>query len=373
MAAFPTLTPSAAPITPGAWPVATISSLNGAEARTRQGSAQIGRRLQLTFTNVTEANFLSILNHYRGQRSGLDSFGFNTATLAADLTPAGYAWLYASRPQVIDEHADVFTVVCEFKAEPRGLVVAMAEAWRTLATTLTPGARDGGAVYGTPAAWVTGSTTLNIGARYNGVGSLGVPWVTSSTRLAIITNTWATGVSDVTYSEANATIRATAIGEKTVRSSAAKSSGKWYAEMSATLLATGSNNSVDDTWWGLAANASIFPGYTGSGGIGVTGRYAPRQDALGATLSSSILGYTSGPARILMIAVDFDAKKLWFGVDGTWLASGNPAAGTNASASGWSSTPTWYITFRPYFNGDAATLQGAPNYAAPTGFSRWSD
>jgi len=184
MAAFPTLTPSAAPITPGAWPVATISSINGAEAHTRQGSAQIGRRLQLTFTNVTEANFLAILNHYRGQRSGFDSFGFNTTTLAADLTPAGYAWLYASRPQVVDEHADVFTVVCEFKAEPRGLVVAMAEAWRTLATTLTPGARDGGAVYGTPAAWVTGSTTLEIGSRFNGAGSLGVPWVTTATTLA---------------------------------------------------------------------------------------------------------------------------------------------------------------------------------------------
>jgi hypothetical protein len=141
MATFPTLTPSAAPIAPGAWPVATIGSINGAEARTRQGSAQIGRRLQLTFTNVTEANFLAILNHYRGQRSGFDSFGFDPTTLAADLTPAGYAWLYANRPQVVDEHADVFTVVCEFKAEPRGLVVAMAEAWRTLATTLTPGAK----------------------------------------------------------------------------------------------------------------------------------------------------------------------------------------------------------------------------------------
>ena len=183
MAAFPTLTPTSSQVTPGAWPVATISSLSGAESRTRQGSAQIGRRLQLTFTNVTEANFLAILNHYRGQRSGFDSFGFDTATLAADLTPGGYAWLYASRPQVVDEHVDVFTVVCEFKAEPRGLVVAMAKAWRTLATTLTPGARDGGAVYGTPAAWVTGSTTLEIRSRFNGVGSLGVPWITTATTL----------------------------------------------------------------------------------------------------------------------------------------------------------------------------------------------
>ena len=189
----------------------------------------------------------------------------------------------------------------------------------------------------------------------------------------MITITWNTGVSNVTYSDADATITATATGEKTVRSTAAKSSGKWYAEMSASLLATGGINSVADTWWGVAANASAYPGNTGTSGIGVTGSRAPLQDALSATLSTSTLGYASGSARILMIAVDFDAKKLWFGADGAWLASGDPAAGTGASASGWSSTPTWYITFRPYFNGDAATLQGARNYAVPTGFSRWAD
>jgi hypothetical protein len=179
MATFPSLPPSAAPITPGAWPVSAINSLNGAESRIRQGSAQIGRRLRLTFPNVTEANFLAILAHYQGQRSGFDPFGFDTTTLAADLTPSGHAWLYASRPQVVDEHLDVFTVVCEFKSEPRGLVVAIGKAWRTGATTLTAGGRDGGAVYGATAAWVTGSTTLTKGATFDGKGSNGVPWVSA--------------------------------------------------------------------------------------------------------------------------------------------------------------------------------------------------
>ena len=375
MATFPSLAPSAAPITPGAWPVSALNSLNGAESRIRQGSAQIGRRLQLTFTNITEANFLAILAHYQGQRSGFDLFGFDTTTLAADLTPAGHAWLYASRPQVVDEHLDVFTVVCEFKSEPRGLVVAMGKMWRTGGTTLAAGIATDSRSVAAGKQWATGSTTLNVGVRFNGVGSSGVSWVTSSTTLKanVITITWNTGVANVTYSNASATITATATGEKTVRSTAAKSSGKWYAEMSASLLATGGINSVADTWWGVAANASAYPGDTGSSGIGISGSRAPLQNALGAGLSTSTLGYASGSARILMIAVDFGAKKLWFGSDGTWLASGDPAAGTNASASGWGSTPTWYITFRPYFNGDAATLQGAPNYAVPTGFSRWSD
>jgi hypothetical protein len=164
MATFPSLSPSAAPITPGAWPVSALNSLNGAESRIRQGSAQIGRRLQLAFTNITEANFLAILAHYQGQRSGFDPFGFSTNTLAADLTPSGHAWLYTSRPQVVDEHLDVFTVVCEFKSEPRGLVVAMGKAWGTGATALAAGARNSG-VGSNGARWATSSTTLTPGAR----------------------------------------------------------------------------------------------------------------------------------------------------------------------------------------------------------------
>ena len=183
MATFPSLSPSAAPITPGAWPVSAITSLNGAESRIRQGSAQIGRRLQLTFTNITEANFLAILAHYQGQRSGFDSFGFSTTTLAADLTPSGHAWLYASRPQVVDERLDVFTVVCEFKSEPRGLVVAVGKAWRTGATTLLAGIAIDSRSVAAGKQWATTPTTLNPGARSSGIGSNGVTWLATSTAL----------------------------------------------------------------------------------------------------------------------------------------------------------------------------------------------
>lgn len=137
MATFPSLRPSNAPITPGAWPVTAHTSLNGAESRIRHGSAEIGRQWRPSFVNITEADFLAILNHYRGQRSGFDSFGFDTTTLAADLTPAGFAWIYASRPKVVDQHVDCFTVQCEFKCEPRGLVVAPGKTWRTAQTTFS--------------------------------------------------------------------------------------------------------------------------------------------------------------------------------------------------------------------------------------------
>ena len=185
MAQFPSLIPSEAPITPGAWPATAHTSLNGSESRIRHGSAEIGRAWRPSFVNITEANFQAILSHYRGQRSGFDSFGFSTTTLAADLTPAGFAWLYASPPEVVDEHADCFTVQCEFRCEPRGLVVVPGKTWRTGAAVFTPGGRSGGIVYVAGAAWVTPATTFTPGDRTGFYGAAnGVIWATAATTFA---------------------------------------------------------------------------------------------------------------------------------------------------------------------------------------------
>jgi hypothetical protein len=192
MATFPLLSPSEAPITPGAWPVTATASLNGAESRIRHGSAQIGRRLRLTFTNITEASFLAILAHYRGQRSGFDSFGFDTTTLAADLTPAGHAWLYASPPQVVDEHANCFTVACEFRAEPRGLVAVSGKAWASAASVLSRNVVPGRTWASNASTFLPGTGARVIyGARWSTEWTRftrdsvvqGVAWATSSTTL----------------------------------------------------------------------------------------------------------------------------------------------------------------------------------------------
>ena len=47
----------------------------------------------------------------------------------------------------------------------------------------------------------------------------------------------------------------------------------------------------------------------------------------------------SGSSSILMGAVDVDAGKLWVGVDGVWMYSGNPATGANAQIDFTNSTP----------------------------------
>jgi len=165
MATFPSLIPSEAPISPGAWPTTAHKSLNGAESRIRHGSAPIGGRWSPVFANITEGDFLAILSHYRGQRSGFDSFGFSTTTLAADRTPAGFAWLYVGSPRIVDQHGDCFTVQCEFRCEPRSNQATSSRALRTGATTLTVGARSGGVSFAVSRSLETYQTTLKVGAR----------------------------------------------------------------------------------------------------------------------------------------------------------------------------------------------------------------
>lgn len=167
MATFPSLIPSEAPITPGGWPVTAIAGLNGSESRVCHGSRPIGGMWRPRFVNITEADYLAILAHYRGQRSGFDSFVFDPITLAVDRTPDGFAWVYAEMPQLVDGYANVITVACAFRCEPRGPAMTRGVTWRTGATVFTPGGRSGGVVYGPEVAWITASTTFTPGTRTN--------------------------------------------------------------------------------------------------------------------------------------------------------------------------------------------------------------
>jgi hypothetical protein len=70
-----------------------------------------------------------------------------------------------------------------------------------------------------------------------------------------------------------------------------------------------------------------------------------------------------------MIAVDFDAKKLWMGVNGTWLV-GDPANGLVPTAYNWSGTPDWAASLRGYYNGTRSQISLTQLYR-PSGFLPW--
>ena len=140
--------------------------------------------------------------------------------------------------------------------------------------------------------------------------------------------------------------------------------GKWYWEVYINALGSGNTASlrvgVCNT---TGANAQDLGGsaygwcFLGDGRVYYNG-------------STSSYGVSVTAGDTMMVALDLDAGKIWYGKNGTWMASGNPATGANASqtftanqnmspalASG-TGTPSYKINFgqQPFL------------YTAPSGF-----
>lgn len=158
---FPPLQPADQVITYGDWPTSTHQAMDGQRSIMRHGSAEIGRGLALPFVGLTQAEYLQLLSHYRGHRSGFDAWAFTSTTLADDLTPAGYAWRWASPPTVTDQHADVFDVECEFLLVPVPAVEIRGRHWISPASSLQPGAMSGFYAFGAGVTWRSAATTLS--------------------------------------------------------------------------------------------------------------------------------------------------------------------------------------------------------------------
>lgn len=86
-----------------------------------------------------------------------------------------------------------------------------------------------------------------------------------------------------------------------------------------------------------------------------------------------------GDESVVMMAVDFEAGKLWFGIDGVWFISGNPATGANPTwnANALRELTEFYCICSCIGGGDPteATLVSDPtdhSYSTPAGFqSGW--
>ena len=101
-------------------------------------------------------------------------------------------------------------------------------------------------------------------------------------------------------------------------------SGKWYFECTVTALAStvyigvgqggGTGEPTDD----LAVSPTSYF-YGSNDGQKFYGN------------SGSAYGDTFGAGNVIGCAIDMDSGKIWWSKDGTWQASGNPAAGTNAA------------------------------------------
>lgn len=119
-----------------------------------------------------------------------------------------------------------------------------------------------------------------------------------------------------------------------------------------------SQSVIGNTYLGVSGSNSISLGDLGFGDWVIYNNGTPTQT-----------GITVTSAATLMFAYDPTTRKVWFGVNGTWYNSGNPAAGTNQFAT--LSTSITYIfaaTNRGNAGGYINFGQRPFAYTAPSGF-----
>jgi len=140
--------------------------------------------------------------------------------------------------------------------------------------------------------------------------------------------------------------------------------GKFYAEFT---QATSSYPMVGVSDVGLFRSLHSTGGVRGVGAItwdlgSTNGRYYINSG----TQTDSAGKGTSG--SIIQVAIDADSRKIWFGIDNTWNASGNPAAGSNEIGT-VGGTGALVFFMRPEDTTQTANFgQNGFAYTPPTGF-----
>ena len=147
-------------------------------------------------------------------------------------------------------------------------------------------------------------------------------------------------------------------------------SGKFYYE--ATITAT--TNTVYQIFGAARSTISKadlatngYPGATADGWGVQLG--TPSYKINNGTFTALGSNYSYTTNDVIMIAVDVDAGKFWYGKNGTWIESGNPASGTNALFTNLTGTIIPMLGQNTSGNTCAVNFgQRAFSYTAPSGF-----
>lgn len=178
--------------------------------------------------------------------------------------------------------------------------------------------------------------------------------------------TWTWNPSDkdpqITLSDGDLTATAAAgTAYSGVRATQYKSSGKWYWEI--TVTATGMN-SVEEIA-AVCDSSAVMTEPIGRDTHGWSWRGDNQYFYNNSTTACGVY-YNSGD--IVHVALDMDNGKIWFGKNGAWNGSGDPAAGTNYAFTGI--TGNIYPVTSHYYSGACTVNFGASafTYTVPDGF-----
>jgi hypothetical protein len=120
---FPSLVPSTRLYVPGDLPQSRMQSLSGVDASFRRGNRRIGQALNLTFTNLQEADLNLLTQHYITVQGSFDRFWLSAEVWSGLATPpvalvSDYTWRYASALLVSHASCGRFNVEVELITEP---------------------------------------------------------------------------------------------------------------------------------------------------------------------------------------------------------------------------------------------------------------
>jgi hypothetical protein len=223
--------------------------------------------------------------------------------------------------------------------------------------------------------WTPNNISLTSGSTYDSMNDVPTQWIPYNTTGDVgalwrgnycVWNAVDNANGEVTLKNANleATRTSSSADWAAARGTMFVSSGKWYFEMQSGMPDAGfytmgvSNASFDTTGYTMSSsNSWACYLYDGNKANGSGSSYGT-----GATSTSDVF----------QCAVDMDSGKIWWGKNGTFFASGDPAAGTNAAftnLSGQSVAPTAGVYGSSSSGGAIINFGQRPfSYTPPSGF-----
>jgi hypothetical protein len=149
-------------------------------------------------------------------------------------------------------------------------------------------------------------------------------------------------------------------------SNVGKSTGKWYWEVTVTANGDTGGGSI---MLGVGNSSVDLTDYLGKTGWAFEGATNTHGDTWDNNTITDPWGSPYSTGDTIMIALDMNAGKIWFGKNGSWLQSGDPVAGTNPAYSDLSGTLYAGAAARVGTTEFTANFgASAFKYAVPTGF-----
>jgi hypothetical protein len=214
--------------------------------------------------------------------------------------------------------------------------------------------------------WTTNNISITAGTTYDSMTD--VPTLTSATAANYSVLNPISNIGNGTISGGNLNYVANSFGWVSAAGTTFVSSGKWYYEVTLTTFSGGGGAMIGVANTGFTA----FNNYAGSTANSWSVQASESTTNKWNNNSSTLLATeVSAVGDVFMLAYDVDAAKVWFGRNGTWYGSGDPAAGTNAAFTNLTGTLGVVVSSISTTSAIAVNCGQRPfTYTPPSGFVR---